>query len=275
MTKRPMIFSGPMVRALIEGRKTQTRRVLSKTWTFGSAPRAFWEHADFECAWADPGLGSGGYLHVPCHMNENCDGGRVGVECAHCAELGWDTTSHRIYPPWRIGDRLWVREAWRTFVSLDKIKPRDIWPRDGKGAGVAFEAGGGSSINFKCERYADYSLEPRHDIAAFGRLRAAMHMPRWASRLTLTVTEVRVQRLQDISEADARAEGVEPQIAPSIAAGFADAFRLTHMPHKSAYANLWNTLHGPGAWEVNPWVAALTFTVERRNIDAPAALPKP
>jgi hypothetical protein len=83
-------------------------------------------------------------------------------------------------------------------------------------------------------------------------------MPRWASRLTLTVTDVRVQRLTEISDEDAEAEGVTP--------GFGGG------PIVEDFLCLWNSIHGPFACNANPWIAAYTFTVERRNIDAP--LPK-
>ncbi len=87
---------------------------------------------------------------------------------------------------------------------------------------------------------------------------APIHMPRWASRLTLTVTDVRVQRLQEISEADAEVEGVELAVFPD--------WPVTTF--RGAYRGLWESLHGPGAWAENPWVAAITFTIECRNIDA-------
>src|SRR5690606_30206629 len=117
-----------------------------------------------------------------------------------------------------------------------------------------------------------------------GRLRRGIHMPRWASRLTLHVPEVRVQRLQEISEADAIAEGVEQQVVEC-----ADGvernlwFGTPHVGGESpvnAYADLWDSInnpHGycaedqPNGWEANPWVVALTFTVEHANIDAARA----
>jgi hypothetical protein len=84
-------------------------------------------------------------------------------------------------------------------------------------------------------------------------------MPRWASRLTLIVTDVRVQRLQDISEEDARAEGI---FTPEI--GYVNLGKKAPVIQ---YAMLWNSLHGPDAWDANPWVSAITFTVHHGNID--------
>lgn len=101
------------------------------------------------------------------------------------------------------------------------------------------------------------------DAEWMGRLRQGMHMPRWASRLTLTVTEVRVERLQDCSEADAVAEGIEP------------GHRLPcgGMSHAATdlFCDLWDSIHGPGAWALNPWVAAYTFRPILGNIDRIAA----
>lgn len=107
------------------------------------------------------------------------------------------------------------------------------------------------------------------DGALSGRRRAGMHMPRWASRLTLTVTDVRVERLQDISEADARDEGAE-------AVDFQRDDRLSNarridlagiMSHRLGYEHLWNTINGRGSWDANPWVVAVSFGVVRANID--------
>ncbi len=86
-------------------------------------------------------------------------------------------------------------------------------------------------------------------------------MPRWASRLTLTVTDVRVQRLQEISEEDALT-----QKAFRYEAADACALRVAAILPR-AFRDLWNSIHGPDAWDANPWVAAISFTVHRCNID--------
>ncbi|TVR07398.1 MAG: hypothetical protein EA385_12925 [Salinarimonadaceae bacterium] len=92
-------------------------------------------------------------------------------------------------------------------------------------------------------------------------------MPRWASRITLLVTDVRVQRLQEISEEDAIAEGVEPFGRPGVAfVKLADA--QTYSTPRGCFAALWNSINGTGAWEANPWVAAYSFDVIRQNVDA-------
>jgi hypothetical protein len=185
MTDRPIIFSAPMVRALIDGRKTQTRRLMP--------------HQDaLKLAYAPIALGRRIFNYA-----------------------GEEEISRAPYTP---GDRLWVREAWRARHDLNGTAPRDILPFQHR------------PIWFEADRDGP-EYGKRTD---FGRLRSGIHMPRWASRLTLTVTDVRVQRLQDISNDDAVAEGCT---------SYGD------------FCGLWENLHGgPDAWDANPWVVALTFT---------------
>lgn len=245
MADRPMIFSGAMVRALLEGRKTQTRRLLKPQ--PGGMDRPF--------AMED------GTWHVT--DSRGCNMSPLPVRYA-------------------VGDRLWVREACRVAawrgedrrVALDyRATPEDVrtpwlrvpedewdrlWQQSSEDARLAGEAGRGST-----RRDGDGWRWDRGDSPC--RWRPPIHMPRWASRLTLLVRDVRVQRLQDISTADAEAEGCtwNPGAPWNCrpAAGLTDAYR-------SQFADLWNRLHGEDAWAANPWVVALTFDVQRRNIDA-------
>ncbi|WP_457663959.1 hypothetical protein [Sinorhizobium medicae] len=236
MADRPILFSAPMVRALLDGRKTQTRRlckdqppagvtIIRKTIRpFGGEPyHAFERRTKF-----------GNF------------GGEVPVKISR-------------------GDRLWVREHWCTEHHYDDLSPSEM--------------GGEEPIKFK----ADGALMT-HGFPAMqrdGRHRQAMHMPRWASRLTLIVSDVRVERLQDISESDTRAEGVEPLHQGWFPYGIT-TFMTTisngrEVPAQYAetasasYRMLWDSINGRGAWEANPWVAAYTFTVIKDNIDRIAA----
>jgi hypothetical protein len=102
---------------------------------------------------------------------------------------------------------------------------------------------------------------PATDLHMPGKHRQAMHMPRWASRLTLTVTDVRVERLQDISEEDAKAEGVSDEFTDYELYG-------QSQPYRFGYSSLWNLINGEGAWQANPFVAAYSFEARRQNIDA-------
>lgn len=133
------------------------------------------------------------------------------------------------------GDRLYVREHWRAWAAFDGSPPREI----------PFDA--------DIQYLADNPLSPWDS-----RFRQAMHMPCWASRLTLIVTEVRVERLREISEADAVAEG----------ATLGMIYERETPSHRAGFADLWNSLRGPGAWDQNPWVMAITFRPVAGNIDS-------
>ena len=208
MTDRPILFSGPMVRALMEGRKTQTRRVFVPP-----PPFDFFDDISVELA--------------------------AGV----------------ITPKYAPGDRLWVREAWRTLHTSDCLAPRHLAEDPSK---VTFEA----------------DSHRRNPLWAFGKLRPGMFMPRWASRLTLHVTDLRVQRLQEISEADARAEGIEPrEIRPvhdidQPAETWWFGTENGRATAKSAFRDIWDSLNAERApWASNPWVVAVTFRPVLGNID--------
>lgn len=211
MRDRPIIFSAPMVRAMLDGRKTQTRRVLKPLKREGP-----------------------GYVMWPVYGHANAGLRRCG-----------SSPQPDRAAPYAAGDRLWVREAWQGLTFGD-YRPTKTQP---------------------CElRFA--ATDPCADLDADTRghpWRPSIHMPRWASRLTLLVTEVRVQLLQEISEADAKAEGVWCDTN-----GWVDyLFPGTQCCPTAAqsFSTLWDSLHGPGEWDVNPWVAAITFTIHPGNID--------
>lgn len=146
------------------------------------------------------------------------------------------------------GDRLWVREAWRAPSEFDRVKPSDLpAPRNGLlGTPIIYEAS-------------------RHESVQFGKLRPGMFMPRWACRITLEVTGVRVERLQDISEADAVAEGIErmPCRVPNTRLwrnytpgnGWTPSVAIP----QNSFRSLWESINGPGSWDLNPWVWAISF----------------
>lgn len=211
MSDRPIPFSAPMVRALLDGRKTQTRRILK--------PQPY------------PLDGRPGYWNA-----SGAIGGRIATSDGEFERL------HRFAK----GDRLWVREAWHTNSSEDWKTPSEI----DESEFIWYVADGADGM-------------------PLSRKRAPFHMPRWASRLTLTVTDVRVQRLIDINEIDAMAEGIirydptETEDAEFSAVEGGDFYSSA----VDAYEALWNRINGELAWAANPWVVAVTFTVERRNID--------
>lgn len=225
MADRPIIFSAPMIRALLDGRKTQTRRILRE----------------------QPGEGVGAWrvARTPggnaCYEWRSKFGAYLGDVC-------------RVYG---VGDRLWCREAWRTAAAYDDLAPSQM----GGEEPIFYEADG------ERRTWGHPVTSPK------GRLRASMHMPRWASRLTLIVTDVRVQRLQEISEEDAIAEGMMRDNVPgseSFGAWSGGIDFLYGWDAQGAFRRTWEIINGPGAWESNPWVAAYTFSVHKANIDSPA-----
>lgn len=215
MADKPILFSAPMVRALLAGTKTQTRRA-------NGLP-------------VIEQLAGGWHIY-------NRHGGTLGVDEHDIGKAAAD------YCRIAVGDRLYVREHWRTWAQYDDVAPRDLVV----GTHVAYEATESPNLGSNA-----------------GRFRQGMHMPRWASRITLHVTDVRVQRLEEISEADALAEGI--QLWPSGMYGppldeDADEVVVADNPTE-AYMEVWNAINGAGSWDANPWVAAYTFAVERANID--------
>lgn len=238
MKEKPILFSGPMVRAIINRQKTQTRRIVSpRNSEFGSATCDFWQHADFR---ATSCFADDGYLHVPCHCQGDAFAVTTDVRCQHCIEFGLEGTRHRLYPKQEVGDRLWVRECWRFGFPVKSDDP---------------------SLNIKSTQYrADYGSE-----ADGIPWRPSTHMPRWASRITLEITGVRVERLNEISENDAMAEGAQKHNYGTC--GTLTGYKLLgEVGHTTTttlatdwFKNLWQSINGKGSWDANPWVWVLVF----------------
>ena len=193
MAERPIIFSGPMIRALLAGKKTMTRRIIK-----GDPARVYWHPVVV--------AGYGGWVD---------EHGRP-VGCPYGAP----------------GDRLWVRET----IDYDA------------GRGHFYKATG-----MYVGPLLDYEREPPPANGLPCRAIPSIHMPRWASRITLEITGVRVERPQDISDSDAEAEGCNPR-QPLMASGIVipGQWRL-------GYRDLWEQIHGTGSWNTNPWVWVLNF----------------
>ena len=222
MAERPIIFSAPMVRAMLDGRKTQTRRVLPL---------------------AHPKFSHQNVLDPDMLVDKQYVWFWDGVH--DCVGASWPL-------PYAPGDRLWVRETWRPHYLGDGVWNLDVsYPADGERRTICDGEFGDKDWNWP--KAAD-----RGNVTP-------LHMPRWASRLTLTVTDVRVQRLQDISAKDSIAEGAHCRTCEAM--GQSACHGRGCFASIDAYRCLWNSLHGPGAWDANPWVVALTFTVQRGNID--------
>ncbi|MDW9814972.1 hypothetical protein GOB25_07800 [Sinorhizobium meliloti] len=257
MTDRPILFSGPMIRALLDDRKTQTRRII-KPQPFASG------YYDGEI---ELNVIPANYQYPKAfRFNANAVGGGAILE--------------EIFEP-RInaGDRLWVKEnaavrheSWHHVDGdAHQVCYRADEDEHGRWLGLA-------SCGNGIRRGKAPSVFPRksHNLDGSLRWQPSIHMPRWASRLTLIVTDVRVERLQDISEADAKAEGLQTYLDGDAddngRARIYEYFRGSddlewERDPVDAYLSLWDAINGDGAAQANPWVVAYTFTVIKQNID--------
>ena len=210
---RPILFSGPMVRAILSGNKTQTRRVINRV----------------------NGLGS-----VTCFGGSETDGYDFALRDRRDMWNEFREDELLNLCPYGVpGDELWVRETWRPLCEFD--------PSPETGAAYWADSHAG--------------LERRNGDAKW---RPSIHMPRWASRITLTVKAVRVERLQDISEADAIAEGVElTQQSQGLYYKHPSDQRMTAVA-SLAFQWLWESINGPDSRDANPWVWVLDF--ERKAV---------
>jgi hypothetical protein len=198
--ERPIIFSANMIRAIIDGRKTQTRRVVN-----GVA-----------LDWVRQEIFSLDFVALP--ENRLCQYGFAG-------------------------DRLWVRETWRTDVAFDRTKPSDI-PH---GYRIIYDAD-----------------DDKNHLG--GKVRPSIFMPRWASRISLEIEDIRIEQLQDISEEAAKAEGVEGFYVED--GWYWRDYLLTDQEEsvspmlpsaKASFRSLWESIHGKGAGDTNPWAWVTEF----------------
>lgn len=225
MTDHGILFKPEMVRAGRSGLKTQTRRILPP---LPSSDEKYPTPVQLMCR--SCGVGEKEFKSDRCRCQP--------------AHLEWTPCS---LPRYRIGDRLWTRESWRTASpAYDDLPPSDM----GGEEDILYEADGLDGIRSK------------------GRFRVGMHMPRWASRSTLIITAVRVQLLQEINDEDSLAEGVTVSGAVAGTDVDIDGDWWPGGPRRQ-YQRLWNSINqDPGIrWHDNPWVVAYTFTWHNKNID--------
>lgn len=186
MKERPILFSAPMVRAILDGTKTQTRRVVKDRHIDAAPPACFFQWLRERCTYGKP------------------------------------------------GDRLWVRETWQAFFDDEVPADRPRGPRHTMG--IPARPDRKSFVFYRAD-----GPGPVHRDGYAARWMPSIHMPRKYSRITLEVTGVRVERLQDISHADAMAEGM----------ALDDAIY--------DYSRLWEQINGTGSWDANPWVWVIEF----------------
>ncbi|MBX4678098.1 ASCH domain-containing protein [Klebsiella pneumoniae] len=232
MKEHGMIFNGEMVRAILDGRKTQTRRPIK------------WKQTRFT------------------EIGEREDGSKWpwSEDAEHACDF-WHPC-----PFGAVGDRIWVRETWATLGNEDGCCidwEGNLCKGDERSAARIYRA--------SCEqRPGDYGLWSIPDDAYWkphtkehkfeGAWRPSIHMPRWASRILLEITDVRVERLNAISEEDATAEGVPP--AGSLLPDYPGTFltpKGDFATAKVAFQRLWESIYGEESWKANGWVWVISF----------------
>lgn len=202
MSERPILFSAPMVKAILDGQKTMTRRVNS---------------------------------------------------------IGEYYISDKKCPYGVVGDRLWVRETWQSFFSEEVTQNHQQGARSF--SGVPAETVKGHYMFFYYRADGEVPDDPKYGKAVW---RPSIFMPRWASRITLEITDIKVERLQDITEEDAAKEGINQHPYE-----YADSTYYDERPeiagleaNIAAFAGLWDSINGqkPGkTWQDNPWVWVIEF----------------
>ncbi len=220
MTERGMIFNAEMVRAILDGRKTQTRR-----------PVKFPVH--------DKNLG--------CELAGNELAGELSAGNYLNSAFG------------KPGDRIWVREAFRVHSRATDV------------ATLVYKA---SERNSWTEQTHRVPVAVCNKPATPEKWTPSLHMPRWASRILLEITDVRVERLNAISEEDAQSEGVHTEVWDQtvVARNYAARdeffqFWSEDMPHyvemnqlyRSSFTSLWESIYGAENWQANPWVWVIEF----------------
>lgn len=228
MRERGIIFNAEMVRAVLEGRKTQTRRIIKNqrvgdNWSVQPAKNP----------------------RIPGHTHD-----------------WWLPTATKPYsalprcPYGAVGDRLWVRES--SYAA--ELKPSGLSAVIYTADNALRLAEGDESVKAKWQKLFDYR-------GGTGLQVPSIHMPRWASRITLEITGVRVEHLQDISESDAVAEGIEPlPLEPDMPQFYHEYFPIgiknglrCNMSAASSFSGLWEAIYGKESWQANPWVWVIEF----------------
>jgi hypothetical protein len=213
-----LLFSAPMARAMMRPTdpKTQTRRM----------------PAAHNCLVDGHGISAKRWAA----MQFDWAGAEIdGNACIKVTSLNPEQigTVHRIYPRAEPGDVVWGRETWRTAFIADDKKPGDLHPAHR----IWYEA--------------DQPLQPGH-----GKCRPAIHMPRWAARIVRPVLRMRFERLQDISESDAMAEGIKCRGAACHIEG---EYAFAGHTAVEVYRQLWGSINGTGSWAANPMVLVYEF----------------
>lgn len=240
MMERPILFSAPMVQVILAGRKTMTRRVINKLKGY-------------------PGITEFGQSDTngyDWHFRDK--------------QKRWHYIRHdrllELCPYGKVGDQLWVRETFTQGYEMTLLEGEGD---DMNAVSIIYKADG-KELYQECpkevaENWGDWSCDGEGDPV----FKPSIHMPRWASRILLEITDIRIERLQDISEADALAEGVEPVEIICSRDGEKTAYRdyefsgIYPNSPKDSFKSLWRKINGADSWAANPWVWVVSFRVVR------------
>ncbi len=248
MKERPILMNGDMVRAILEGRKTQTRRIAK----FQPIEKGL----NFSWTELKPGF----------YCTDNPASGHV--LSARRGDGCWEDKTFPLHCPFGVtGDRLWVREAWKIHSFMEDAPVEFQYQADGAirdendtADCTRYEIWYEDTVE-RATSYLEYIHWPIDDEGMFSwkqgesplPWRPSIHMPRWASRITLEITDVRVERVQEISEADAISEGVQP--IPKVCT------EISGQEYKFSFRETWFKVYGVDDWERNPWVWVIQFKV--------------
>lgn len=214
MKERGMIFNGEMTRAILDGRKTQTRRIMKVQPSEDFTPMNMALETDYKARWYTPGIvDKDGYLQPASKEVFGVSNENEGYSCPFGA----------------VGDRIWVRETWNKYGGL---------------------------LTYRADH--DWIDDMRKQTVCTARWVPSIHMPRWASRILLEITNVRVEQLNVISERDAQAEGVA-----KLQGGFWQHYQPGWTQHqlsaRGSFVTLWKSIYGEESWNSNPWVWVIEF----------------
>ncbi len=214
MKERGMIFNGEMIRAILDGRKTQTRRPIK------------WKQTRFT------------------EIGEREDG----------SKWPWSEDAEHVCDYWHpcpfgaVGDRIWVRETWSSDFA-------NYYPNDR----VWYAADNNRRLDIEVVDGVRGIYSPESDVHVPFRWQSSIHMPRWASRILLEITDVRVERLNAISEEDARAEGIIDGGCLNCGEPEPCGCANPEPDATDAFAYLWQSIYGQENWNANPWVWVISF----------------
>lgn len=264
MTDRPLSLSTPMILALNRGQKTEHRTTLT------------FRQADGSSALADP-------ESEIVSLNEGVD-----WQYGRCHQKTGDAIRGPLEIGAAVGDRLWIREDWQTVKEIENKSAAEVVDFYRRKLKASERVNAAPRIPILYPADPRDSSAPSTSTREFGRVRAHRTLPREGSRFTLVVTDIKIDRLQSLSEEEAAAEGVERTTwSGSMAArdyrhdnawfesssGDGRHQKMTsHEPAESvlrrSYETLWNSSHKEAPWKANPWVVTRRFSLARSNIDA-------